>query len=149
MAGSADLLFIVSYRCPHCHAALEARTRDGRASSWLRCPRCGRGGLPPDEAVERLPFPRAPGEEVMVIPDYPEPRPLTPVAVSVPGDLDDPGGHYAQPPPSVRRVVVGSALFVAVIMLVFSFLDESRIGTSFFGAVALALLLVLTVLSRR
>jgi hypothetical protein len=148
VAGAAELLFIVSYRCPHCQAALEARTRDGRDSSWLRCPKCGRAGLPPDEAVERRHFAPAPGEDLLVIPDYPEPQPLTPVAVSEIDELDYSGGPYAQRPPSIRRVVVGTALFIALTMLVFSFLDESRIGTSFFGAVALALLIVLAFLSR-
>ena len=68
-----EITFIVTYRCPSCHAALEART--GEAHTWLRCPECGRASLPP-EHMRTIPRVRPlPDEDILVIgPEAGRPR---------------------------------------------------------------------------
>jgi hypothetical protein len=62
---------------------------------------------------------------------------MTPVAVAAPGPRRS--GEAADP----RRVVYAAALFVVVVLLVFSFLEQSLLGTAVFSlgaAVFLAML---------
>jgi len=47
----AEIVFLSVYSCPSCGVQLEAK--EGRASDWLRCPKCGRPSLPPAGGVIR------------------------------------------------------------------------------------------------
>lgn len=148
MAAEAEITFLVSYDCPRCHAALEART--GRVVQWLRCPKCGRAGLPPDHSFRpfrRELFPI--DDSVLVIGPQTDPRPMTPVAV---GAVQDGRAVFqgASPrrPGSVRRIVFASLLFISVTMLMFSALDQSGLGMTLFSALALASLIVIAIPAR-
>ena len=137
MSGGSGITFIVSYQCPHCGAALEGRT--ARADAWLRCPGCGRASQPPDHAVtpeDRAPR-LAPGEDVLVIGPEPEPRRMTPVGVV------GPAPRRSAEPGSPVRVAYAAGLFVAVVLLVFSFLDRSLTGTAAFSVAAAVFLVLL------
>src|SRR3954468_22641240 len=70
-----DITFIVAYRCPRCHAALEARTSESQ--TWLRCPKCGRASLPPEHMREPRRSTDAPGDDVLVIGPLPDDSGIT------------------------------------------------------------------------
>lgn len=140
MGGGAAITFVVSYRCPHCGAALEGRT--ARADAWLRCPGCSRASQPPDHAVTpeaTRPPAAAPAEDLLVIGPEPEPAPMTPVAFALPAPIPVRPAEAASP----ARVALAAALFVAVVFLVFSFLDQSLTGTAVFSIAAFVFLVLL------
>jgi hypothetical protein len=151
----------VSYRCPHCQAALQGQA--DRPDPWLRCPRCGRASQP--TRLEHVASPRPPetpaAREDGVAPapsSLPanEPSPVELVAVT----------HRAPASPGPRplsailarrdeaaatrdwRILYGSGLFVAVTMLVFSALDRSVTGASIFSALAFFCLVLLVLPGR-
>jgi len=154
----AEVEFLVSYTCSACLASLQAPAE--RPTAWLRCPVCGRGGLPPDDPLRKKPFKAGvgPGEDLLVIGPPPEPRGMTPVASTGVGrggswggpPADDPAGRPGRPG-SLLRVVSGTLLFVSLTLLLFSYLEKSVIGTSVFGTVALVsvALLILAARGRR
>ncbi|MGE3819897.1 MAG: hypothetical protein AB7I30_10705 [Isosphaeraceae bacterium] len=157
-AGSESAItFLVSYRCGCCQTPLQAPVE--RSSAWLRCPLCGRGGLPPEQVLKkRSTFgPIMAGEEVMVIGPARELTAMTPVAVArgtaaehTPADFEptrSPPGRDDRPGDGLR-VAYASVLFIALTLLLFSYLDQSVIGTSITGAVALVALVLLLLKSR-
>jgi hypothetical protein len=90
-----------------------------------------------------------PGEDVLVIGPDPDPRPMTPVGVMTP---ESPAPHQPAPTPtpgSARRVALASGLFASVVLLVFSFLEQNTAGASTFSTLALVLLVLLALVSRR
>ena len=148
-----EIRYVVSYACPHCRATLEGRSE--HAGSWLRCPGCGRASRPPAEALvvadRTPPPPLAEGEDALVIDAPPPLRAMTPVAVNRGDDRDDetPGG-VAEGTPTVNpwRVVLTTALFVSISMLLFAFLDRSPYGVPLF-VTATVVCVVLLLIPRR
>jgi hypothetical protein len=138
VAVRSGITFIVSYQCPQCGAALEGKTTQPEA--WLRCPSCGRASQAPDHAIApEAPVSRQlPDEEVLVIGPAPEPTPMTPVAVAA-----VPSSARSSEPGNPIRVAYAAALFVSVVLLVFSFLDQGMIGTSVFSVAAVIFLVLL------
>jgi hypothetical protein len=45
-----DIVFITGYTCPGCGVDLEMP--DARVDCWLRCPRCDRPSLPPEDPTQ-------------------------------------------------------------------------------------------------
>ena len=142
--GSSNL---VSYRCPGCQAALQGR--GDRFDAWLRCPRCGRPGRPP--APEPVPSePPPPGgladeidtrPPVVLLPVSPEG--VEPASLATRTLAAALARRSEAPRARDWRVLYASGLFVAVTMLVFSYLDSSVIGTSVFGTLAFFCLVLL------
>ena len=139
----AELIDLVSYRCPKCQAVLQ-----GRPDTWLRCPKCGRASQPttpapvPPQRPPEVPTPLAHG-----ITPAPLPEPVNPARpAAAPGAEPASPATYVlaaalargevAPPGRDWRILYASGLFVAVTMLVFSTLEGSVTGTSFFGALA-------------
>lgn len=143
MGRPSSSSILVSYRCPGCQAALQGRGDRNRSDAWLRCPRCGRASQPP--APDLVPYEPPPGglaDETDNVPPV-ELVPLSPGGVE-PASLAAALARRSEAPP-VRdwRVLHASGLFVAVTMLVFSYLDSSVIGTSIFGVLAFLCLVLL------
>lgn len=130
MTPEPELIFLVSFPCSHCKATLEGKA--DQPGAWIRCPSCGRASRAPDALVKRPPPPIAPGEDIYRIEKAPEPKPMTPVAMApvarkatesvpfVPGGADEPAPAW--------RVACGTALFLSVMGLLFSFLEKSEVG---------------------
>lgn len=72
---------------------------------------------------------------------------MTPVAVAAPAPASASASTAARrgaaDPASPVRVALAAALFVAVVMLVFSFLDQSPIGLTVFSVASVVLLILL------
>jgi hypothetical protein len=169
VAVHSDITFIVSYRCPRCGVALEART--GRSTSWLKCPKCKRASQPPEHVsrpVIRDVF--TPSDDVLVITDNPYAtataaprvesrpyvsrpditppamaRPAAPIAPVSPNPVDPYAGNE---PVSLRRVVLTTLLFISVMMLLFSYLSQNPLGISIASASSLICLILLVVPTR-
>ena len=60
-----DFVAIITYPCPRCGVGLEALAMS--VADWLRCPACGKGGLPPFPSAR--PTPRAVAAKVTYDPD--------------------------------------------------------------------------------
>jgi hypothetical protein len=119
---------IVAYPCPHCHAPLVARSE--QTYGWLRCPRCGRPGLPPE----------------------PEPEPERASQFEsgeLPGGDEPAGGRSRLRGGLVRRVSAASALFLSLLNALFAVLANDRPGASFFGVIALGCLALAVYPGRR
>jgi hypothetical protein len=128
----SDITFIVTYRCPTCQAALEARTSE--AHTWLRCPKCGRASLPPEYVRTPPPRRHAPGEDILVIgPDAVDPR----RAVSE-------SAHSG----SGRRIAMAVGMLISVGMLIVSFLDGNPTNVGIFGVTTIVLLAIAAYLGR-
>jgi hypothetical protein len=122
---ATEITFIVDYHCPRCDAALEARS--SQSSGWLRCPRCGRAGLPPEHM--RAPRPRAHaslGDDVLII------GPVPPDASAT--------GRSSFRPGSFRRIACASALFLSLLIALLSLLEHDETGAWVFALIALAFL---------
>lgn len=134
-AVTEDLVFIVNYECPRCHAALE--TRASGPMAWLRCPKCLRASVPP-EFKRAGPMPLAVDELFVIGPttevtDLPiRPRAMTPM-----------------PPTRSRRVrparlMTVAGFFLATMLAIASMVEGSIFPRAFlFGLVAVVLLGVL------
>ena len=167
MAVHSDITFIISYRCPRCGVALEART--GRSTPWLKCPKCKRASQPP-EHVSRPPVRDifTPSDDVLVIADNPYAtmtprvesrpyvsrpevipptvaRPAAPIASVSPNPVDPYAGNE---PVSLRRVILTTLLFISVMMLLFSYLSQNPLGISIASASSLICLILLVVPTR-
>jgi hypothetical protein len=102
-----------------------------QGSTWFRCPKCGRASLPPDDtALSRR--------------ERTKPDPLSGVFVTGPGDSPrmTPGrpataGRRAAGFGNVRQLVLVSGLFLALLILLVSLLDQNRISAFVFGFAAL------------
>src|SRR4051812_14557409 len=69
----------VEYHCPCCGAALVARS--SQTFGWLRCPRCGRAGLPPEPVLAPpVRTDKPPGDDVPLIGADPDHHPTGPWA---------------------------------------------------------------------
>lgn len=101
-----------AYPCPHCQAVLEDRT--GRASGWLRCPKCGRAGRVPDRGRVPPQEVASAGDGVIFLDDPPSPRTMTPVGVTWPLSYLSENGER---PGGAARVVYAAALFVSLTLL--------------------------------
>jgi hypothetical protein len=133
LATDRDITFIIDYDCARCGAALEARSSP--AEGWLRCPQCGRAGLPPPYMNTPRPRARAPlSDDVLFI---------GPTAADA-----------AQPrrsgfgPGSLRRISTGSALFFVLLTAYLGLFQHNSPGAWVFGTVA-AILLVLALIPPR
>lgn len=125
-------MLVVSYRCPRCDAALEARTSE--ADSWLRCPRCGRASLPPDTSLTPPPLPSSPPlSDDALLGGFPAGS-LTPRRSS---------------PVSGWRVFVGLAFLSSLSMLTLQFMDGNAVNVGIFGITTLVLLVLLGVTGQR
>ena len=124
MAEGADVIFVASYKCPHCGAWLEGKT--ARADAWLRCPGCGKASQAPDLAVT---------PEPAIVAFDPATTRRRRLFVRTPRQPMDPA--------SPVRVAYAGALFVAVVLLVFSFLDQSATGVVGFSCAAAVFLVLL------
>lgn len=163
MTSLAEITFLMSYRCPHCGTALEART--GRVSPWLKCPKCQRGSQPPEHVARpRVAVSAAfeviedvvvigPANAYLPTSTAPMSRPVaTRLSPPRPADADiptDPLDEFAMSEPlSIRRVVLTTLLFVSVMMLLFTFLAQNSTGMQVAGASSLICLLLLIIPSR-
>lgn len=138
----SEIAFVVAYRCECCGASLEAPA--SRATAWLKCPACGRGGLPPELAVKRA-APAAPlvaGEELLVIGPPPEPKPMTPVGIA---EHDSDWPDRAPATGNALRVACASVLFVSLTLLLFAYLEQNHLAASVCGAVAVLALAFLLI----
>ena len=138
---ASEITYIVVYRCHRCGASLEART--DRAHSWVRCPKCGRGSLPPDN----MPAPRAEwraptADDVLVIGPEPETRPARPPGLRWLPYLDP----Y---PGSAKRIAIGTVLFVSLLMFLFAAIDQNGVNACIFAFIAVVLFLILVRPTRR
>ena len=141
-AVETEFTFIVTYPCPRCHAALEAKTNT--LHDWLRCPQCGRASLPPDHT--RLPRPIR------------DPKAKTNVE-----DADDDlfvigpeaGRRAADPfrsvtrPGGVQRIILATGFLIALTLLFVSVLDRNGMGAILSGFAAIALFGFLLIAGRR
>jgi hypothetical protein len=135
-----EITFIVTYRCPSCQAALEARTSE--APGWLRCPKCGRASLPPDTVrmPRRDPASASPGEDILVIGP----------AIEFPGMEPGAGeATRAYPAGSVRRVVLTVGLLMSLMGFATAFFEGNFVNVAIFGAVVLSLGAILGFTTRR
>ena len=136
MAEGSDISFVASYKCPHCGAWLEGKT--ARADAWLRCPGCGKASQAPDHAVTPTPALVA-GADFLVNGPAAASDPTSPrhrrLFRRTPRQPSDPGSPF--------RVGYAAALFVAVVLLVFSFLDQSSTGVVGFSCAAAVFLVLL------
>ena len=127
-----ELVFIVSYECPRCHASLEARASG--PPSWLRCPGCGRASLPPDH--ERITMPII-DEDTLVIGNFVTGSPSLKLPIR-------PRSMAPLPPmmaskASTTRLLMGTAFFLTTFLCIFSLLESrgalaviSGVGAAFF-----------------
>lgn len=127
-----EITFIVTYRCPRCDAALEARTRESH--TWLRCPRCGRASLPP-EHMRTPPPPVALDDDVLVI-------------GSAPDDVAAPRAGRRHPG-GTRRISLAAGILISLTMLMISFVDGNTVNVGIFGVVTLVLFAILGYTARR
>lgn len=155
--SETEIAALVSYRCDCCQATLQAPVP--RSTAWLRCPFCGKGGLPPEPASRKwsMASPIKEREDALVIGPPRELSPMTPVAVAGGNPV---GASRVADQPALgwpdhdegtgngARVAFASVLFIALTLLLFASLDQSFIGTSITGAVAVVSLLLLLVKSR-
>jgi len=134
-----DFVFIVTYACPRCHAALE--TRSSGPPSWLRCPSCGRASLPPEHNRNVAFRPEVNDEEPAIFigasdaisaapPSGPRPMAARPSATP----------SRAQS----TRLMLGSGFFVAMFLTLFSLLDANPALASLFGVASAVFLFLLT-----
>jgi hypothetical protein len=127
-----------------------------RRDVWLKCPKCGRASQPPDGAVtpETPASAPAPREDLIFIGPESEPAPApAPQTAAGPAPVPAPAPVGPAPVVSARarrdepepaspvRVAMAAGLFVAVVLLVFSILEQSMTAATVFS-VAAGLLLV-------
>ena len=143
MPAESDLIFVVSYPCPHCKSSLESPA--DQPGTWIRCPKCGRASRAPEALFRRPPDPVAPGEDVLRIQPAPEPKPMTPVAFApVRRNSREPGVEMVRNEPAPAwRVACGAVLFLAVVGLLFSFVEKNEVGIIACGVVGLIALIAL------
>ena len=134
MTTEDEITFIVEYDCVRCGARLEAKS--SQADGWLRCPQCGRAGLPPPYMKVPRPRARAPlGDDVLVI------GPLPPGALR-PGRSGFGRG-------SVRRISGALALFFLLLTAYFVLLDKFSLGARIFGLITLVCMVLAVLPVRR
>jgi hypothetical protein len=132
----AEITFIVTYRCPCCHAALEARTSE--AHTWLRCPECGRASLPPEHMRTLPPVRNSPDDDVLIIgPDAGGPR------RAMSGQAES-GAH----PGGGRRVGLAVGVFVSFAMLAIAFFEGNVANVAIFGVTTIVLLAIVAYMAR-
>jgi hypothetical protein len=126
VAGELEISLVETYHCPHCQAALEART--GRAAPWLRCPSCGRAGRVPVGFVPTLRAVETPREDLLIIDDPAASglKSMTPVNAA----LSFKASARRDRPGSALRVVYAASLFVSVTLLLFMLLERSTYGVT-------------------
>jgi len=129
-----DFVFIVSYQCPRCHAALEARASG--PPEWLRCPECGRAGMPPEH--NRGPRPPIDADTLVIgtFTTPPAELPIRPRAMA-----PRPSGVVPRNP--TARVVLGSGFFLSTFLFIFSMLDSKAVNATLFGVTAATSLFLL------
>jgi len=130
-----DLVFIVNYQCPRCHAALEAR--ESGPPTWLRCPACGRASLPPEQIRATRPPVE---EETLLIGAFTtgpgalpiRPRPMAPRPSII--------GSKAQ----TARLMLGSGFFLTTFLFIFSLLESNAVRSTVSGIAAGVFLFLLS-----
>jgi hypothetical protein len=134
-AEPKDVVYQVAFQCPRCKATLQIQAQP--ASSWVRCPKCGRASLAPDPVVRRAPEPIRPEDNALVLGPVPEFKPMTPVAVA--GAFEQRGAKIADerevlpPPANPLRVAAGAGFCVATILCIFSALESYDVGLIIFS----------------
>ncbi|WP_435007764.1 hypothetical protein P12x_005029 [Tundrisphaera lichenicola] len=136
MVVDPDFVFIVSYECPRCRTALEARASG--PPTWLRCPECGRASLPPEHM--RGPRPPVEPQDIKIgtfttgssaaLPIRPRsmaPMPLNPAARAPAG-----------------RLMLGSAFFLTICLFLFSLLSGNAGRSALFGIASAVFLFLLS-----
>ena len=127
---ATEFTFIVEYHCPRCEAALEARS--SQSSGWLRCPRCGCAGLPPEHM--RSPQPQSRSRPPYLSDDI--------LLIGPPRPGASRTGRSSFPPGSFRRIAGASALFLSLLIALLSLLEQDRVTASAFTVIALICLAV-------
>jgi hypothetical protein len=142
------------YPCPHCRAMIVMG--QDRWRGWVRCPECGRPGLPPDHALRprasrrRIEDPPAPRTEELAAP-HPRPSPhpdglagpIAPVPVRVTPAVP------RHSPSSASRVIVSTGFIVSIFLLLVAYLDRSSQSSAIFGCLTLLFFLLLLRVPRR
>ena len=127
----SEITYIVAYRCPNCQAALEARTSE--ASTWLRCPKCGRASLPPELVRTPRVDPILPGDDVLVIG----------AAADAPG-LDSGGSEPSRAHPgAIRRVLLAVGILGSLMMLITAFTEGDFVNVAIYGVIAIVLFAIM------
>ena len=137
-----EFAVIVAYRCPSCHALLEAS--ESVPSRFLQCPACGKASLPPDSMrIAPPPFLKDFGP---VLGQFSTGGSgLTPHSRTRPMGTTPP----ARPRPT-GRLVLGTGFFLTTILFFFSMLDPNAMARAwFFGIAAVAFLVALARSGRR
>jgi len=126
---TSEIAFIDTYACPRCGTELE--TPPGYGSMWLLCPRCGRAGLPPESSATAV-------------------RPVRPAAyepgvlVIGPADNEPLAPARTKRPLSVWRVVLLTALLIALFALVGALVEQQTFVAAISGFATLVFLGLLT-----
>jgi hypothetical protein len=129
-----EITFIVTYECPRCQAALEARTAESQ--TWLRCPKCGRASLPPEHMEVEPPARSAPAEDFLIIGPERLDR-LTP---------EPPQGALAG---SGRRIALATFFIGSLGMLLIAFVDQNPGNMTIFGILTVVFLGLLAITGGR
>lgn len=132
-----DFVFIVTYECPRCHAALE--TRSSGPPAWLRCPSCGRASLPP-EHNRNADVSRIDQEDLFTIPAGASvsaalplrPRPMAARPSSSPSRAQS------------TRLMLGTGFFVTAVLFVFSLLEANAVRAALFAVASGVFLFLLS-----
>jgi len=150
-----EIAFLVTYPCPRCGVALEARADDWQ--DWLLCPSCGRAGRPP--AQRRLAA-RDDGDTLYIGTFATGP---SHAYGNGNGHGHDPAGMYgptgsptaAMPRlpdrggATARRVIIGGGFFLATVLSLISVAQQNPTPAGVCGFVAFLLLLLLARSSAR
>lgn len=134
-----DFVFIVNYACPRCHAALEARLSG--APSWLRCPSCGRASLPPEH--NRMAPPPMVDDQTLVIGNFTTGAATASMPLPVRPRSTTPFPARQGTPTPTARVLLGSGLFLTVLLFLLSLLDSNGGRAGVFGFLAVVCLILL------
>ena len=135
-----------SYHCPHCRALLVLGRE--RWQGWVRCPECGRPGLPPERlaahaAPKRRAEPRSPinRQDATSLEE--------PGAMTTPSKVLSPPLAPRSSPSSASRVIVSTGLIVSIFLLLVAYLDRSSQSSAIFGFLTVIFFLLLLRLPKR
>jgi hypothetical protein len=134
-AEPKDVVHQVAFQCPRCKATLQIQAQP--AGSWVRCPKCGKASSAPDTVVRRAPDPIKPKDDALIVGPVPKFAPMPPVEAAIDSALSEPesGGdeEARSDPANPFRVAAGAGFCVAVILGIFSMLENYDAGLVVFG----------------
>jgi hypothetical protein len=138
---------ITRYSCPHCHGPLE--TDQARWHGWVRCPKCGRPGLPPTAILldrrsrpARLDRVNRPDKSV---------KTLDPPTVLARASLPPLQRMAPTPISSASRLIVTTGLVISAFLLLMAYLDRNTpsSASAIFGCLTVVFFLLLLRMPKR